>query len=179
MKKENLNALISVGLIAFLALCIFGIGYLAGHRRGCDVCSKAVAEIDRVLLDKKADEISDLNDRLTRTIDRLHLRIQAESWTALASWYGEESGTVTASGRVFDPNDLTAANWHLPFGSVLAVENISNPESPSYGRRVFVWVDDRGPAHWTKRTLDLSRGAAEKIGMIEDGVAVVRVWRIL
>jgi len=179
MKKENLSAPISLGFIVFLAGCIFGIGYLTGHRAGYDAGSKDVARIDRPLLDKQADEISDLNDRLTRVMDQLQLRIQAETWTALASWYGEESGTVTASGRIFDPNELIAANWHLPFGAVLAVENISNPESPSYGRRVFVWVDDRGPAKWTKRTLDLSRGAAEKLRMIEDGVAMVRVWRLL
>jgi len=179
MKKENLNALISLGLIIFFVVCVFGVGYLAGHRMRYDAGAGDVVQIDRAFLDKKSDEISDLNNRLTRALDQLQLRIQAETWTALASWYGEESGSHTASGRVFDPNELLAANWHLPFGAVLAVENITSPKSPSYGRRVFVWVEDRGPARWTKRTLDLSRAAAEQLGMIEDGVAVVRAWRLL
>ncbi|HEY8414361.1 MAG TPA: septal ring lytic transglycosylase RlpA family protein [Thermaerobacter sp.] len=88
----------------------------------------------------------------------------AQVW--VASWYGEESGDVTASGEQFDPSGLTAAHRSLPFGSRLQVCNGD--------RCVVVRINDRGP-YVRGRDLDLSRGAAERIGMREAGVAPVRV----
>ena len=88
----------------------------------------------------------------------------AEVW--VASWYGEESGSVTASGEPFRPGGRTAAHRTLPFGTRLEV---------CYrGRCVVVRVNDRGP-YVEGRDLDLSRGAAEALGMIEAGVAPVMV----
>lgn len=90
-----------------------------------------------------------------------------QTWTA--SWYGEESGSLTASGEPFDPGGLTAAHRNLPFGTRLEV---------CYGGRcVVVRVNDRGP-YVRGRDMDLIRVAAERIGMIEAGVAPVQV-RIL
>jgi rare lipoprotein A len=82
-----------------------------------------------------------------------------------ASWYGYESGSRTASGARFHPNELTAAHRSLRFGTRLRV---------SWMRRsVVVTVTDRGPAKWTGRCLDLSKGAAARLGMIRAGVAHV------
>lgn len=89
-----------------------------------------------------------------------------ETW--VASWYGEESGEVTASGERFDADDMTAAHRTLPFGTRLLVTY------PGTGRSVVVRVNDRGP-YVAGRDLDLSRGAAEALGMIEAGVAPVMV----
>jgi rare lipoprotein A len=86
----------------------------------------------------------------------------------VASYYGAESGTRTASGAPFRPNGLTAAHRTLPFGTVLRV---------CYRTCVVVRVSDRGPAKWTHRSLDLSRGAAAAIGMLGVGVARVSVER--
>lgn len=92
---------------------------------------------------------------------------QRASWlTWTASWYGEESGAVTASGEPFRPDALTAAHRSLPFGTRLQVCYC--------GRCVVVRVNDRGPYVWG-RDLDLSRGAAEALGMIGVGVADVQV----
>ena len=87
----------------------------------------------------------------------------------LASWYGrEQEGTLTASGERFRMHDLTAAHRTLPLGTRVLVENLGN------GRRVVVRINDRGPyAHG--RILDVSLGAARALGMVEAGVARVRI----
>ena len=87
-----------------------------------------------------------------------------------ASWYGTESGNRTASGERFTGADMTAAHRSLPFGTRLRV---------TYrGRNVVVRVNDRGPAAWTHRVLDLSRAAAVKLGMIQAGVGRVCIEKI-
>ena len=87
----------------------------------------------------------------------------------LASYYGKGfAGRQTANGEIFDPRDTTAAHRTYAFGTVLRVTNLAN------GRSVVVRVNDRGP-YIAGRILDLSEGAARKIGMIEKGVARVRI----
>jgi len=86
-----------------------------------------------------------------------------------ASWYGERyHGRTTASGQPFDMNAMTAAHKTLPFGTKVKVTNMAN------GQAVQVVINDRGP-FVPGRIIDLSRGAAAKIGMIKTGVAKVRV----
>jgi rare lipoprotein A len=87
-----------------------------------------------------------------------------------ASYYGSESSNRTASGERFRPNGLTAAHRTLPFGTRLRV--------CLAGRCVVVRISDRGPARWTGRSLDLSKGAARVIGMLRVGVASVEVERV-
>lgn len=89
--------------------------------------------------------------------------------TGEASFYGPGfAGRPTANGERFNPTEMTAAHRTLPFGSKLRVTNTSN------GRSVVVRVNDRGPyAH--NRVLDLSKGAAQKIGMIQSGTANVKL----
>jgi len=84
-----------------------------------------------------------------------------------ASWYGERHhGRRTASGEVFDMNALTAAHKTLPFGTRVRVFN------PATGQQVVVRINDRGP-FTGGRVIDLSRAAAERIGLIRAGVAPV------
>lgn len=92
----------------------------------------------------------------------------APAEACLASWYGgHHHGRRTASGARFDEAALTAAHRTLPFGARVRV---------SLGARsVVVTITDRGPARWTGRCIDLSRGAAERLGMIRRGVADVRL----
>lgn len=86
-----------------------------------------------------------------------------------ASFYGYRfKGRPTASGETFDPMGLTAAHRTLPFGSRVRVTNTSN------GRTVIVRINDRGP-FMRGRILDVSRGAAERLGMIRSGIAHVKV----
>ncbi len=89
--------------------------------------------------------------------------------TGLASWYGlEEHGRKTASGQRFDRFKRTAAHRTLPLGTVVRVTNLEN------GRDVLVTINDRGP-FVPGRIIDLSYAAAKEIGMIEQGVAKVKV----
>jgi len=91
------------------------------------------------------------------------------SYFLKASWYGPGlAGRKTSSGETFNPRALTAASRTLPIGSVVKVRN------PRNGKSVKVKVNDRGP-FVTGRGLDLSRRAAEKIGIIHEGVAAVEV----
>ncbi len=85
----------------------------------------------------------------------------------VASWYGaQHHGRRTASGEVFDMNALTAAHKSLPFGTRVRVFN------PASGQAVVVRINDRGP-FTPGRVIDLSRAAADRIGLIRAGVAPV------
>ncbi len=86
-----------------------------------------------------------------------------------ASWYGGKfNGRLTSSGEVFDTNVKTAAHKTLPFGTVVRVVNLEN------GRSTTVRINDRGP-FVEGRIIDLSRAAAEELGMVSSGVAKVSV----
>jgi len=80
--------------------------------------------------------------------------------TGQASWYGNElRGRPTASGELFNPDDLTAASWDYPFGTKLKVTNLDT------GKSVIVRVNDRGPNQikYPKRVIDLSQAAFKQI----------------
>jgi len=83
----------------------------------------------------------------------------------VASFY---SDTETASGEKFDKNELTAAHPTLPFGTKLRVTDVSS------GRFVTVRVNDRGP-YVRGRVVDISPSAAEALGMVDRGIANVRL----
>jgi peptidoglycan lytic transglycosylase len=88
---------------------------------------------------------------------------------AKASWYGPRfAGRKTSTGERYNPNALTAASKTLPIGSVVRVTN------PDNGRSVNVRINDRGP-FTPGRSLDLSRRAARKLGIIRKGVARVNL----
>jgi len=89
-----------------------------------------------------------------------------------ASWYGPGfHGRLTASGEVFDMNELTAAHRTLPLPSFIRVTNLSNQQT------VIVKVNDRGPYHGN-RILDLSYAAARRLGIVGTGrVALEAVER--
>ena len=85
-----------------------------------------------------------------------------------ASYYGRGfAGRKTASGERFDPNAMTAASPSLPFGTRVRV-------SRANGRSVTVRINDRCGCPGG-RIVDLSEGAARKLGMLKDGVVTVRM----
>ena len=89
----------------------------------------------------------------------------------LASYYGPGlAGRPTASGEKFNPKAFTAAHRKLPFGACLRVVNMEN------GRSVEVRVNDRGP-FVQGRVVDVSTAAAKQLGMMEKGLARVRLYR--
>lgn len=86
------------------------------------------------------------------------------SFAGVASFYGNESGSKTASGQRFDQNAMTAAHRSLPFGTKLRVTH--------RGKSVVVTINDRGP-FIKGRVLDLSTGAARAVGLTGSGVGHV------
>ena len=89
--------------------------------------------------------------------------------TGIASFYGKKfHGRRTASGQRFDMHSYTAAHRTLPFGSKVRVTN------PRNGKSVVVRINDRGP-YAKNRTIDLSRRAAEDLGIIRRGHAQVEL----
>ncbi|MBW2066979.1 MAG: septal ring lytic transglycosylase RlpA family protein [Deltaproteobacteria bacterium] len=91
----------------------------------------------------------------------------------VASWYGYETlrkkgGRMTANGEVFDPEGLSAAHKYLPLPCHVKVTNLEN------GRSILVRVNDRGP-FMKGRIIDLSAGAAKKLGFYSKGTTRVMV----
>jgi len=87
----------------------------------------------------------------------------------VASWYGPGfNGHITSTGERYNENALTAASKTLPLGSRVMVTN------PENGRSVEVRINDRGP-HVRGRSMDLSKRAAQKLGISRKGVARVQV----
>jgi rare lipoprotein A len=87
----------------------------------------------------------------------------------IASWYGTKfNGHKTSNGEIFDLYQASAAHKTLPIPSYARVTNLDN------GRSVVVRINDRGPFH-ADRLIDLSYGAAVKLGYMERGTAPVEV----
>lgn len=93
----------------------------------------------------------------------------AYDYLGYASWYGSESGNRTANGEHFRPGWVTAAHTTLPLPSYVEVTALDT------GRTILVRINDRGPFAGRARIIDLSKGAAEQLGMRGQGHAAVRV----
>jgi rare lipoprotein A len=91
---------------------------------------------------------------------------QRDATYGIASFYG--SGSRTANGEKFDPRNMTAAHRNLPFGTRVRVTDVST------GRSVMVRINDRGP-FIPGRIVDVSKGAAEQLGIVDRGLAKVKL----
>jgi rare lipoprotein A len=87
-----------------------------------------------------------------------------------ATWYGAAlAGHRTANGERFDPNQMTAAHRTLPFDTWVEVRRVDT------GDTVRVRITDRGPFGHEDRVIDLSRAAAQKLGIIKHGLTRVQL----
>jgi len=85
----------------------------------------------------------------------------------IASWYGPGfDGNFTANGEVYDMNGISAAHKTLPFGTIVRVVEFST------GKSIVVRINDRGP-FIEGRIIDLSKGAARELGIIDKGITKV------
>ena len=108
--------------------------------------------------DDQVNELSGMPLAIRQTVQR-----------GKASYYGDSfKGKRTASGEIYNPRKLTAAHRTLPFGTRVRVTNLFNDKS------VIVRINDRGP-FIKSRIIDLSRAAAEKLDMIDNGVIEVLI----
>lgn len=91
------------------------------------------------------------------------------TWTGVASWYGPHfQGRTTASGQPYDMFAPTAAHPWLPFGSLIRVVNLKT------GHSQLIRINDRGP-NLDDRELDVSFVAASRLGLLDRGLARVRI----
>jgi len=87
--------------------------------------------------------------------------------TGIASWYGPGfHGNYTANGEVYDQEGISAAHKTLPFDTVVRVVEIET------GNSIVVRINDRGP-FVEGRIIDLSKGAARELGIVEKGITQV------
>lgn len=106
--------------------------------------------------------------------DEVHVKTDANGnpiveQTGEASWYGKRHhGRKTANGERFDQHGLTAAHPTLPLGTKAKVTNLET------GKSAEVTINDRGP-YAKGRDIDVSKAAAEKIGVGKDGAAPVKI----
>jgi hypothetical protein len=81
-----------------------------------------------------------------------------------ASWFDDKK---VATGEKYNAKRITCAHRTLPFGTIVRVTNIAN------GKTVDCRINDRGPAKWTGKEIDLSKEAARQLGFIKHGTALV------
>jgi len=155
------------GLMAGAVLLLAGCGSFGGERDGGPTASPTPAQ--------SANGVSDTPVKIgdPYTIGGTTYTpsdIADYDDVGYASWYGEElAGRPTANGEIFDPAGVSAAHKTLPLPSYVEVTALDT------GRTILVRINDRGPMV-SDRLIDLSRGAAEQLGLT-DGVSAVRVRR--
>lgn len=116
-------------------------------------------------------------DRLFDPVPAVEEALEALEWPevdqrGVASWYGPRfHGRKTANGERYNQYELTAAHRKYAFNTQLCVRNTVN------GKTVVVRVNDRGP-YVGNRVIDLSKAAAEEIGMLEKGVKRVEIYKL-
>lgn len=182
---QTIRKFTPVTLVGIVLVMVFAVsGFLAVQNGSSRLAAAAVVEsanppavssdtapIDRA---RRADAAGD-GARARQPMVENRMTHEAEEAAASvlgrgkASFYGRGfAGRPTASGETFNPAAMTAAHRTLPFGSKVRVTNTNN------GRSIVVRVNDRGPfVH--NRVIDLSQGAAERIGMIHSGTANVKI----
>lgn len=136
--------------------------------------NESKAEVVAEKVEKKAEQTEKAEGKDNLVRDKVEVKPDAKGEPVVeqvgeASWYGKGfHGKKTASGEAFDQNDQTAAHPTLPLGTEATVTNLET------GKSVEVEINDRGP--YTKgRDIDLSKEAAEEIGMKKDGAAPVKI----
>jgi len=124
--------------------------------------SQAASKLTDV--ERPADTSGSENKSLLKYVNKGEMR---------ASWYGPRfHGKHTANGEVYDEQAYTAAHRTFKFGTLLRLKNAKN------GKSIIVRVNDRGPFK-SKRQLDVSKGAALALGLIETGVQDLKVSEVI
>jgi len=154
-------------VVAGAALLLSACGVADGKREGGPVAASTPASTAELVSDTPVK----LGDPYTIAgVTYTPADIPDYDDVGYASWYGDElAGKPTANGETFNPDGISAAHRTLPMPSYVEVTALDT------GRTILVRVNDRGPMAGD-RLIDLSRGAAEQLGITE-GHAAVRVRR--
>ena len=154
----------SIALAAVVALSVFASDHATPAFARAAETTPTIKMVDRIGAVTPADIVTTVPAPRSAVLTRL-TRIRS----GLASWYGDMfEGRQTASGRIFNQNELTAAHKTLPFGSKVKVTDLRSKRS------VVVTITDRGILR-PGRVIDLSRGAARQLRMVGMGVDPVQL----
>lgn len=130
---------------------------------------QACGTVEPQVMERPAPSIAAGNTQQYSSLDRSPTDLSKYETVGVASWYGKPyHGRRTASGEVYNMNQLTAAHPTLPFGTRVTVTNLEN------GRTVVLTINDRGP-FGKNRVIDVSRKAAGQLGFLTQGLTRVRV----
>ncbi len=152
----------------FLAVFFVGVLLLTGQISGGDMMFSQKAWAKDNYANKAHTAIKIPKGVLARKPQRACSQLLEKG---TASWYGPGfHGAKTQNREVFDKDALTAAHMKLPFGTKVKVVNRGN------GKSVVVRINDRG-RFGKSRVIDVSQGAAQKLGMIASGVAPVALYK--
>ena len=99
----------------------------------------------------------------------------AEPYVGIATWYGDESGRYTANGETYDADDQTCAHRTYPYDTLVRV---TWQGRDGVTRSVICRVNDRGPAKSTGAAIDLSRGSARVLRMLDAGRVHVTIEKL-
>lgn len=138
-----------------------------------EVSKEASTEDDK---DGNDDDKADISHRYQYKVrgEKYHVFSNADSFQeiGMASWYGPGfHGKKTANGETYDMYEMTAAHKTLPLGSLVKVRRLDS------GDEIIVRINDRGPFHGG-RIIDLSKAAAQTLGMIKEGAVQVHIKAI-
>jgi len=162
----SLNVLVAAGLLGLAPLAASSPASSDADATGIETATSS-AVIELVPIAPAADIT--LPDPVAEAVPAPSAPQETALGRGSASFYAAKfHGRRTANGESFDNRDMTAAHRTLPFGSMVRVTNSAN------GRSVVVRINDRGPFA-RGRTIDLSRAAAEQLGMVARGHAVVEL----
>lgn len=146
----------------YLALTVFLFASLCG-------CARNACVVKKTADDPPKGECGPPYKVFGKTYHPLKKIRTGYTQKGLASWYGPGfHGKKTSSGEVYDMHELTAAHSTFPLQTLVKVTNLEN------NREVVVRINDRGP-FVGDRLIDLSYGAAGKLGMVKNGVVPVKV----
>jgi peptidoglycan lytic transglycosylase len=149
-----LNSL-TKALITLVMVSLVGFTYMSENKKNNESVDNSATAVNN-------EEVI-MNTSLVDYVDK---------GTMKASWYGPKfHGKTTANGEHFDQMAFTAAHKKLKFGTLLRITNPKNDKS------VVVRINDRGP-YIPGRQLDLSKAAAQELGMIKKGVVKLKVEEI-
>lgn len=119
---------------------------------------------------KDVNRRGEIKLRGEKPVNMVHKREGDLLQSGVASWYGHPyHGRKTSNGETYNMWAMTAAHKTIPFGTWVRVLN------PSNHREVIVRINDRGP-FVQGRVIDLSKGAAEKLGLVQTGTANVKIF---
>ena len=151
----------SFTLAAVVALSVFASDHATPASARAAETTPTIKMVDRIGAVTPADIVTTVPAPRSTVLTRIR--------SGLASWYGDMfEGRQTASGRIFNQNELTAAHKTLPFGSKVKVTDLRSKRS------VVVTITDRGVLR-PGRVIDLSRGAARQLRMVGMGVDPVQL----